>query len=341
MTVNLQQTDRFKPPIILLLIILPIVAALVALALGRYSIPIPDVLDVLISGMSGNMDMDSQNTIIIWNVRVPRILLALMVGAGLSSAGAAFQSLFANPLATPDTLGVASGASFGASLGLLLGFGLIGVQFMALGTGVIAVALTYIICRDRGRSNNTIILAGIIIGSLFTALVSLVKFVADTESQLPSITFWLMGSLGSVSYNSLLFGAPLIIVGLVILFALKWRLNILPLPDDESRSLGVNIRLLRVVTVICATMITAASVAMCGQVGWVGLLIPHICRMAFGSNNLKILPASISFGAVFMLIIDTVARSATAAEIPISILTALLGAPVFIMLLRRSGGWSI
>ena len=254
-------------------------------------------------------------------------------------AGCAFQSLFSNPLATPDTLGVASGTSFGAALGILMGFSLIGIQFSALLFGIIAVSLTYL--SVKGHSINTIVLAGIMIGSLFSALVSFTKFVADSESQLPAITYWLMGSLSSASYKTLMLGAPFIIVGIFILYLLRWRLNILMLSEDEAKSSGTNIKLLRTITIIAATMMTGSCVSMCGQVGWVGLIIPHMCRMKFGNNHLSLIPASISIGAVFMVIVDTIARSLVATEIPISILTAIVGAPFFITLMRRSGGWQL
>jgi iron complex transport system permease protein len=275
------------------------------------------------------------------NLRLPRILLAALTGAGLSAAGCAFQSLFANPLATPDTLGVASGASFGAALGLLLGLPILGVQLTALLMGGAAVAMTWVAGSGKSRGLSTVVLAGIMMGSLFNALVSLVKFVADEESQLPAITHWLMGGLNTAAFETLLMGAPLILAGILILYLLRWRMNLLPLSEDEVRSSGVNISVLRGITVVCATMITASCVSMCGQVGWVGLLIPHMCRMKFGSNHLSLVPASISFGAAFLMIVDTVARSATAQEIPISILTAIIGAPFFIILMRKSGGWSL
>ena len=259
----------------------------------------------------------------------------------MSGAGCAYQSLFANPLATPDTLGVASGASFGAALGILLGMGLIGIQGSALLFGGVAVLLTWLAGAGKGRGLNTIVLSGIMIGSLFSALVSLVKYTADTESQLPAITYWLMGSLDSANFGSLKLGAPPILIGLIVLLALRWRLNLLPLSEDEARSSGVNIRVLRGTVIVCATMMTASCVSMCGQVGWVGLLVPHICRMKFGNNHLSLMPASISLGAVFMIMVDTLARSVSAAEIPVSILTAIIGAPFFIILMRRSGGWSL
>ena len=277
----------------------------------------------------------------IWNLRIPRILLALFVGAGLSTAGCAFQSLFANPLATPDTLGVASGASFGAALGILLGFDMLGMQATSFLMGALAVALTWLGGSGKGRGLSSVVLSGIMMGSLFNALVSLVKYLADAETQLPAITYWLMGGLNSAGYRSLLFGAPTVILGILLLFCIRWRMNLLPLSEDESKSSGINLYVLRGVTIICATVITASCVSMCGQVGWVGLLIPHMCRMKFGSNHMSLVPASISFGAVFMVIVDTAARTMTASEIPVSILTAIIGAPFFIILMRKSGGWQL
>ncbi len=323
------------------LILLPILVGLAALSIGRYEIPLADVVRSTIGRLRGETVLSKQTELVLWNIRLPRILLALLAGAGLSLSGLSFQSLFANPLATPDTLGVASGASFGAALGLLLGFHLIGVQLTALAMGILAVTLTYLAGSGHSRGLSTLVLAGIMIGSLFSALVSLVKFAADTESQLPAITYWLMGSLDAAGYRTLLFGAPPILLGILVLSLLRWRLNILPLTDEEAAASGIRIRRLRLITVICATMMTASCVAMCGQVGWVGLLIPHMCRMKFGSNHLSLVPASISLGGVFLVIVDTMARTISAQEIPISVLTAIIGAPFFILLMRRSGGWSL
>jgi len=325
----------------ILLIIMPIAALFIALCIGRINISPSEVFDTIMSKFSSDYEVSQIMYKTIWIIRMPRILLAILVGAGLSCAGCAFQSLFANPLATPDTLGVASGSSFGAALGILLGLGMVGMQLTSLAFGTVAVFLTWLSGSGKGRGLGSIVLSGIMIGSLFTALVSLVKFVADDESQLPSITYWLMGGLDKANYTSLLFGAPAIIAGIVIMFLLRWRMNLLPLSDDEAKASGVNIRLLRIIIIICATAITASCISLCGQVGWVGLLIPHMCRMAFGGNHLSIIPASISFGAVFMIVVDTIARTATAAEIPVSILTAIVGAPFFIFLMRRNGRWQI
>lgn len=325
------------------LVLLPFLTAVVCITLGRYGVSLQELFQALTALITGQKEaVNATVYTVLVNIRLPRVLLAVLCGAGLAVSGAAFQSLFSNPLATPDTLGVASGASFGAVLGLFLGQHILIVQLFSVLFGLFAVLLTSLISRQKGASSSTmIILAGIVVSSLFNALISFVKFMADTDEQLPSITYWLMGSLANSSYPSLLFCAPFIIAGILAVLALRWRLNLLCLTEDEARSQGVNIAALRGIISLSATAITASCVAMCGQVGWVGLLIPHICRMIFGSNTKKIIPASISLGAVFMLIIDTAARSASSMEIPISVLTAIIGAPFFILLLRRTGGASL
>ena len=325
-----------------LLPLLPITFGLVSLCIGRFHVSVSEVISSIGAHLFGAGEMPSGFVeAALWNIRFPRILLAALCGAGLSAAGMAYQSLFSNPLATPDTLGVASGASFGAALGILIGFSMIGVQLFSLIFGFLAVVLTVLSGGKNRRGMNTTILAGIMIGSLFSALVSFVKFTADTDTKLPAITYWLMGSLDSASYKGLLFGAPPIIIGVAVLVLLRWRLNILPLTDEEARSTGVNVKLLRAAVIICSTMITASVVSMCGQVGWVGLLVPHICRMWLGNDHRKTLPAAVFIGAAFMIAVDTAARSMSASEFPVSILTAIIGAPFFIFLMRRKGGWEI
>ena len=318
----------------IILILFPILTAVIALGIGRIAISPKDIF-LIITGRGELVENMARMTVM--SFRLPRILLALAVGAGLSVAGCAFQGLFANPLATPDTLGVASGASFGAAVAILLGFNAIPVQLSSFVFGILAVVLTVLCGRGKGKGMTMIILSGIMIGSLFSALISFVKYVADAESQLPAITYWLMGSLASTDYKSLLVGVPPILVGIIILFILRWRMNLLPLTEDEIKSSGTNVLVLRTLTVVSATMITAASVSMCGQVGWIGLLVPHMVRMRVGGNFRDVVPASISIGAVFLVVVDTIARSLTASEIPISILTAIVGAPFFIYLMRRGG----
>lgn len=324
----------------IILILLPILTAIVCIGIGRIRIPFTDILYSVKGHMFGGVELADTVEMTLWNIRLPRILLALLVGAGLSASGCAYQSLFSNPLATPDTLGVASGAGFGAALALLCGLEFMGVQLVSLIFGVVAVGMTMAAGKSKEkRGMSSVVLAGIMIGSLFNALISLVKFSADTESELPEITYWLMGTLNAAGYDSLKLGAPFILGGILVLLLLRWRMNLLPLSDEEAMAMGVNLKALRGVTILCATTMTASCVSMCGQVGWVGLLVPHMCRMKFGNNHLALLPASIFTGAAFMVVVDTLARSVSASELPISILTAIIGAPFFIVLMRKTEGW--
>ena len=322
------------------IIFLPLAAAIICIGIGRIQISPMEIFNSIRGHLFGGVELVDTIEMTLWKIRLPRILLALLVGAGLSASGCAYQSLFSNPLATPDTLGVASGAGFGAALALLLGFEFMGVQLMSLVFGGVAVYLTILAGQSKEkRGMSSVVLAGIMIGSLFNALISLVKFSADTESQLPEITYWLMGTLDSAGYESLMLGAPFIIGGIFVLLLLRWRMNLLPLSDEEAMAMGVNLKALRGITIFCATAMTASCVSMCGQVGWVGLLVLHMCRMKFGNNHLALLPASVFTGAAFLVIVDTMARSISAAELPISILTAIIGAPFFILLMRKTEGW--
>ena len=318
--------------------ILPIVSAFICIGFGRYSISIPDTITTLFSPLTG-IDVKGTDYTVIFSVRLPRILLALAVGMGLSLSGTAFQALFSNPLATPDTLGVASGASFGAVLALLLGASLFGIQISALVFGILALLLTYATSRIKGHNSIVmIVLGGIVISSLFEALVSFIKYIADPQDELPAISYWLMGSMSSATYSSLILGLPFIIIGSFMIILLRFRLNVIRLDEDEAKSLGGRVLLIRLLIMLAATMITASCVSMGGQVGWVGLLVPHIARFLVGNDNRKVVIASIGFGASFMVIVDTVARSLIASELPLSVLTAIIGAPFFIILLRRMGG---
>ena len=322
----------------LLIFLLPFAAAVICIGIGRYNISPAESLGILLSPLTGR-EVDPQGWSVIYHVRLPRILLALAVGMGLSVSGASFQSLFSNPLATPDTLGVATGASFGAVLALLFTRNILVVQLAALLMGLTALAGTCLISRLNGKSSILmVVLGGMVVSSLFQALVSLAKYVADPEEDLPAITYWLMGSMSRATYQGLAVGIPLILLGVAVLFLLRWRLNILSLQEDETKALGIDVKKLRLIVMAAATLVTAACVSLCGQVGWVGLLIPHAARMLYGSDNRKIIPVSIGLSSAFMVAIDTASRAATAAEIPVSILTAIIGAPFFIILLRKTGG---
>lgn len=312
--------------------------ALIALCLGQYTIALQDVIKVL---TLQEVDLANAETVI-FNIRIPRILVSLIVGSGLATAGASFQALFSNPLATPDTLGCANGASFGAALGILLGLNALGIQISALIFGILAVVLVFVFTRYRHANQiMMIILGGMVVSSLFSALVSLIKYVADPNDVLPVITFWLMGSFSNSTVRSLYTGVPMIILGMMILYLMRYRMNALSLKEEEAASLGINVRQNRMIVIVASSLITASVVSMCGVVGWVGLLIPHISRMLFGNNHTKVIPGCIVFGALFMLIIDTIARCMYQAEIPVSILTAIIGAPVFLLLLRKTGGIEI
>lgn len=312
--------------------------ALIALCLGQYTIALQDVIKVL---TLQEVDLVNAETVI-FNIRIPRILVSLIVGSGLATAGASFQALFSNPLATPDTLGCANGASFGAALGILLGLNALGIQISALIFGILAVVLVFVFTRYRHANQiMMIILGGMVVSSLFSALVSLIKYVADPNDVLPVITFWLMGSFSNSTVRSLYTGVPMIILGMMILYLMRYRMNALSLKEEEAASLGINVRQNRMIVIVASSLITASVVSMCGVVGWVGLLIPHISRMLFGNNHTKVIPGCIVFGALFMLIIDTIARCMYQAEIPVSILTAIIGAPVFLLLLRKTGGIEI
>lgn len=327
---------RFTPVAVILMFVLPVVIGLGCICVGRMEIPISDVFKTIGAIFTGQ-ETDVQNYSIIVNLRLPRILMAIIVGAGLTCAGNTFQSLFSNPLATPDILGVTSGTCVGAILAIILSCGILGTQLIALAFGLVSVLFTIKIAgRNKNGSMIYLVLAGVIASSLFNAIGSLLKYTADPQDKLPEITYWLMGSFTSATYQKLLIGSPLIIVGIVIIYLLRWRLNILALSEDEAKASGIDLKKTRMIFILASTLITASAVSMCGQIGWIGLLIPHCARMLVGSNNRYVVPLSISLGASFMILIDTLSRSLTVIELPLSILTAIIGAPVFILLLNRS-----
>ena len=327
---------RFTPLAVILMFVLPVVIGLGCICVGRMEIPISDVFKTIGAIFTGQ-ETDVQNYSIIVNLRLPRILMAIIVGAGLTCAGNTFQSLFSNPLATPDILGVTSGTCVGAILAIILSCGILGTQLIALAFGLVSVLFTIKIAgRNKNGSMIYLVLAGVIASSLFNAIGSLLKYTADPQDKLPEITYWLMGSFTSATYQKLLIGSPLIIVGIVIIYLLRWRLNILALSEDEAKASGIDLKKTRMIFILASTLITASAVSMCGQIGWLGILIPHCARMLVGSNNRYVVPLSISLGASFMILIDTLSRSLTVIELPLSVLTAIIGAPVFILLLNRS-----
>lgn len=334
---NVLRTKTIAYP---LLIITPVLIAFLSVCLGRYMVAPGDVFKILLSNIADiPRTWSEMDTSVVMQVRLPRIIIALLAGAAMSVAGAAMQGMLSNPLASPDTLGVASGASFGAALALLFTGNMIAVQLVAMLFGLVAMALAYIISLVRKKSSTImIILAGVIVAAFFEALVSLVKYVADPDTKLPAITYWLMGSFANTTYKGILASLPGIVIGMGIIIALRWRINTLTLHEDEAGTLGVKVIYIRIALILASAVITSSVIALSGKIGWVGLVIPHMVRMIVGTNHKKVIPVSISIGACYLLLIDDLARCLTAAEIPISILTAVVGAPFFAVLLRKTGG---
>ncbi len=311
-----------------------------SLLLGRYALSPGQLLHMLWTKVTGGAaDWPLSDDKVVFAVRLPRVAAAALVGAALAVSGAAYQGMFRNPMVSPDILGASTGAGFGAAVAILLGAGYFGISAAAFCCGLLAVAAAWLVSR-LSRTNQTValILAGMMISSLFSAGTSFVKLVADTQQQLPAITYWLMGSLSSVKDTDVLFLSIPVTLGMVPLLALRWRMNLLTLGEEEAQSMGVNTRRLRGTVIVCATLLTSASVAVSGMIGWVGLVIPHFCRMLFGYDYRRLIPTGALFGASFLLIVDDIARLVTTGELPLGILTAFVGAPLFVYLIVTGGG---
>jgi iron complex transport system permease protein len=316
----------------------------VAFTIGRYPVSLAELLDVLWSralGRAPSAPAAVENVVLL--VRGPRVTAALLVGSALAVAGAAFQGLFRNPLVSPDILGASSGAALGAVIGIFFSLGVFGIELLAFAGGLAAVAAVYVI-GSMLRSRDPIlvlVLAGVVIGALLGAGVGLVKYLADPYNQLPAMTFWLLGSLAATSVADLLPLLGPVAIGTIVLVALRWRMNVMSLPDEEARALGVATGPLRIAIVAAATLVTSASVATSGIIGWIGLVVPHLARALVGPDFPRLLPASALLGGGFLLFIDTLARTAAPVEIPLGILTAVIGTPFFIWLLAAmQRSWS-
>lgn len=336
------------------MVIALLLAAAWSLTVGAYPVTLAEALDAALrrlrplfglAGVSTSSGGSAAATIdtVIFGIRLPRMAAAVTVGACLAAAGACYQTIFRNPLVSPDILGVSAGAGLGAVVGIFLSLPVAGIQLLALLGGLAAVGLVVVIVASmRGREPVlTLILAGVVIGALAGACTSLLKVLADPLDQLPVITFWLLGSLAAVDAADVASILPFAVLGLVPLLALRWRIGVLSLDDDEAQALGVPVRSTRLLVIACATLVTSSVVAIAGVIGWIGLIIPHVARMLVGPAFSRLLPASAILGAAYLILVDTVARALSSNEIPLGILTAVVGAPFFLWLLARGRrGWA-
>jgi iron complex transport system permease protein len=325
--------------ILIILMITFFISAVASLFIGRYTVPIWDYVFYLKSLFLGNEIEFSSTTISVINqIRMPRIMTALIVGGSLAMSGAAYQGVFRNPMVSPDILGASAGAGFGAAIGILFSMPAMGIQLLSFVCGLAAVGMSYLIGKKVGHRENitlVLVLAGIVISALFSAFISITKYLADPYSKLPEITFWLMGSLSSTTMHDLIFVLPPIIISAVALLLLRWRLNVLVFGDEEASALGMDTQKYRMVIIVCSTLLTASVVSISGQIGWVGLVIPHFSRIIVGPNYKYLLPTSFLVGGWYLLLVDNISRNLLRVEIPLGILTAIIGAPLFIGLLLR------
>lgn len=327
---------------IVLLIFFPIILFFASFLMGRYPISPIDVIKTILCPVFPQLEVSSTLTTIVYEIRLPRIIAALVVGASLAVAGAAFQSIFKNPLVSSDLLGVSNGAGFGAALAILISGANIITQIFAFIFGLISVSITYAISKTYKAGGILIlVLSGVAISAFFNSLISAIKFIADPDDKLPEIVYWLMGSLASVTMEKLLMIAIPVIIGVTILLLLRWHMNLLAMGDEEAQSLGVNPSRVRLLIIAGCTLLTSAAVSISGVIGWIGLIIPHMARMIVGPDNKILIPASLSLGASFLLLIDNISRALISIEIPIGILTAMIGVPIFLYLLKRGySEWS-
>ncbi len=327
----------------LLLVVAPLAFIFVSLFLGRYPVSITDVIYILWCKISGNpCSLPDICQTIVWDIRLPRAILGALVGGCLSISGAAFQGIFRNPLVNSGILGVSSGAGFGAALAIILFNAIAPTYIFAFTFGILAVILSYLIARVYNATPTImLVLGGVIVSSVFSALISLTKYVADPMDQLPAIVFWLMGSLASARYQDIAIAGIPMLIGICGILAIRWRINVMSMGDKEAQSLGINPVINKGIVIACATLATAGAVCVSGIIGWVGLVMPHIGRMLVGNDNRVLIPTSLSLGACFLILVDNLGRMLTGSEIPLGILTALVGGPFFVYLLKRTkgGGW--
>lgn len=313
------------------LLVLLLLFALVALCVGRFQVhPLQAVRIIVSPFVNEPITWTSNEYSVIMNVRVPRVISAILVGAALAISGASYQAVFRNPLVSPDILGVSAGACVGAAAAILLNFTSWYIQIFAFVGGIISVLITVGIPQLMRKSSNIVmVLSGIIVGGFMSSVIGLLKYVADTDTQLPEIVYWQLGSIAKVNMETLQFTAPVLILFIALLLLFRWRLNLLALGEAEAKTLGVHLTLERGFVIVASTILTASAVSVSGTIGWIGLIIPHVSRRIVGSDNKRLLPITIVVAAIFMLIVDTIARSVCSLEIPLSILTGFIGAPIF------------
>ncbi len=336
------EMSRRRMAVLLLMLAAGNLAALAgAFTLGRFPISIKTLFDYMGSRvLGGQWTGDPEIEHVIWNIRLPRLLVAFLVGGALSVAGAVYQGLFRNPLVSPGVLGVSTGAGFGASLAIVLGAGVLGLQGFAFVFGLLAVLGAWVISSlSRRDPVVTLVLGGIVVSAVFSAGISILKYLADPDSQLPAITFWLMGGLNGVRQVDLLPLAIPVIACSAMLWLLRWQLDTVTFGEDTAKALGVSVTWVRTGVIVCATILTAVSVAISGVIGWVGLIVPHLARMLFGPRHQLLIPVSFLLGSLFLMGVDTVSRTLLEAEIPLGILTSLLGAPFLAWLMIRGRSW--
>lgn len=321
--------------IILILVLLS--CMIISLCMGKYSVTPQESLHIIFSNFFGrNSNCDPMTENVVMGLRLPRILASVIVGAALSISGVTFQGIFKNPLVSPDILGVSSGACVGAAIAILMSLSSSGIQLFAFLGGIIAVFFTlFIPLIVRSDSNIILVLSGIIVGGAMSSVLGFIKYIADPETQLATITYWQMGSFSYIDIDSLYSVLPAIVLSAILIFALSWWINIISLGENEAKTLGANVKLIRYLSIGCATLLTASSVCISGTIGWVGLVIPHFSRMIVGPDNTKLIPAACLVGAIFLLLVDTATRTIGPAEMPISILTGIIGAPFYAWLLYK------
>lgn len=326
-----------------LMVAVLILLGVISLTLGKFPITIKDMYEIIAVRFFGkNYSINSAMETVLFDVRLPRILSGLLIGGSLSVSGAAYQGIFNNPLVSPDILGATAGASLGAALGIIFSWTIMGIQISSFITGILAVALTWFV-STKVRQNNQVlvlVLSGMLVGTIFNSFVSLIKYIADPYNKLPAINFWLLGSLTAIDMQDVFILLTISLVSLIPLYLMRWNLNVLSFGDEEAQTLGLDTKRVRLIIILFSTLLTASSVAVCGTIGWIGLVIPHLARNIAGPNYKVLLPYSFFMGGAFLLIVDTISRTIFSIEVPLGIITSLIGAPFYLWLLARSRrGW--